>query len=134
GRASDPRDGQSDLHGLAADGHGLEGALLVPTRCHVARAAEGAAAAMRSLLDGEADMAVLVGRAEVVVAPDAEGVIQQAGGHAAAPFWFRVAQLQKEPACPRFFKPDVRFPRMNHHFYLLADCPQPEGLSKWMAG
>ena len=50
-------------------------------------------------------LAALIVGAGVLVAADAEGVIQQAGGHADLPVWDHVTQLQVESACPPFSTP-----------------------------
>ena len=56
-------------------------------------------------MDGEDHLAVLVVGAGVLVAADAEGVIQQAGGHADLPVWSPLMQLQVESACSPFQRP-----------------------------
>jgi uncharacterized protein YndB with AHSA1/START domain len=38
--------------------------------------------------------------ADVVVATDVEGMVEEAGGHADLPVWSLLTQLQVEPACP----------------------------------
>ncbi len=64
-------------------------------------------------------LAALVFGANVLVAADAEGVIQQAGAHADLPFWSPLTQLQMEPAWPPLSTP-ARFRRMNHIFQPLG--------------
>src|SRR5262249_48704906 len=86
--AGHARNVQGDVDGLTADGHGPEGALLVPAWRHPTRAAQGAATGAGPLSDGKADVAALVGGAQVVVAVQAEGMVQQAGGHAGRPSGF----------------------------------------------
>src|SRR5512135_1592641 len=100
GLAFDARDGQGDERGTAADRHGSEAALDPTARLDLGRAAGRAAAGLRLLVDGEDRLAVLVVGAGVLVAADAEGVVQQAGGHADLPVWSPLMQLQVESACP----------------------------------
>ena len=85
--AFDARDGQDDDRGAGADGHGAETPLDVAARDDPGRAAGGAAAGLGLLVDREDRLAVLVVGASVLVAADAEGVVQQAGGHADIPVW-----------------------------------------------
>src|SRR4051794_17226442 len=87
GEAFDAWDGQDDQGGAVADGDGPEAALDLAARLDLGRAAGGAAAGLGFLADGEDRGAVLVVSASVVVAADAEGVIQQTGGHADLPVW-----------------------------------------------
>ena len=103
--AFDARDGQDDEGGASADGHGPEAPLDVATRLDLWRSAGGATAGLGLLVDGEDRLAVLVVGAGVLVAADAEGVIQQAGGHADLPVWSPVTQLQLESACPPLSTP-----------------------------
>src|SRR5512135_141020 len=100
GLTFDARDGQGYERGAAPDGHGSEAALDPTARLDLGRAAGRAAAGLRLLVDGEDRLAVLVVGAGVLVAADAEGVIQQAGGHADLPVWSPLTQLQVESACP----------------------------------
>jgi hypothetical protein len=105
GAAFDPRDGEDDGSGAGADGH-VEGAALgVAAGDDVAGAAGRAAAVLGILSDGEDHLAVPVFGADVVIAADAEGMIQQAGGHADLPVWGHLTQLQVESACPRLSSP-----------------------------
>ena len=71
----------------------------------VAGAAGRAATVLGVLPDGEDRRAVAVVGADVLVAANAEGVIQQAGGHADLPVWSPLTQLQVESACPRYSSP-----------------------------
>ena len=56
------------------------------------------------------DLAALVVGAGVLVAANAEGVVQQAGGHADLPVWSLITQLQVESACPLFSSPGALKP------------------------
>ena len=105
GPAFDARDRQDDGGGPAADGQGPEAALGVAAGDDLAGAAGRAAAVVGVLVDGEDHLAALIVGADVLVAADAEGVIQQAGGHADLPVWSPLTQLQVESACPRFSSP-----------------------------
>ncbi len=51
----------------------------------------------------EAYFAVLVLRADRLIAPEGEAVIQRAGGHADLRSWSLLTQLQMESACPPSF-------------------------------
>ena len=84
--AFDARDGQDDGRGPAADGHIAEAPLDGASWPDVARATGRTAAGPVFLMDGEEGLAVPEVGAPVLVAADAEGVIQQAGGHADLPF------------------------------------------------
>src|SRR5262245_2989047 len=87
GPACDARDGQDDEGGAVADGDGPEAALDLATRHDLWRPAGGATAGLGFLADGEDRGTVPLVGASVVVAADAEGVIQRAGGHADLPIW-----------------------------------------------
>src|SRR5262249_26760451 len=87
GVAFDARDGQHDEGRALADGRGPEAPRDPAARLDLLRPAGGAAAGLGLLVDGEDRFAVLVVGAGVVVAANAEGVIQQAGGHADLPIW-----------------------------------------------
>jgi hypothetical protein len=54
------------------------------------------------LINSEHDSAVVVLSAPVLVALNAERVIQQIGGHTDLPVWSLLTQLQVESACPLF--------------------------------
>src|SRR5262249_30904239 len=96
GSAFDPRAGQLHDGGPAADGQPAEAAALGAAGDDVAAAAGGAAAVGGILSDGEVHLAALVVGADVVIATDAEGMVQQAGGHADLPVWSRLTQLPVE--------------------------------------
>src|SRR5512135_2829465 len=100
--AFDARDGQGNECRPTPDGHGSEATLDPTARLDPGRPAGGAAAGLGLLVDGEDHLAVLVVGAGVLIAADAEGVIQQAGGHADLPVWSPGTQLQVESACPPF--------------------------------
>ena len=68
--------------------------------------AAGRAAVVGGFLgDGEDHLAASMIGPDVVLAADAEGVLQQAGGHADLPVSSLLTQLQVESACPRFPSP-----------------------------
>jgi hypothetical protein len=74
-------------------------------RLDLRRPTGGAAASLGILVDGEDHLAVLVVGAGILVAANAEDVIQQAGGHADLPMGSPLTQLQVESACPPFLTP-----------------------------
>jgi hypothetical protein len=113
GPAFDARDGQDRGRGPTADGHETEASFDRASRLDVSRATGRTAAGLGFLVDGEDGLAALIVGAPVVVAADAECVIQQAGGHADLPLWSPFTQLQVESACPPFSTPGARFSRMN---------------------
>ena len=59
------------------------------------------------------DLPPVVGRADVPVAPDAERVIQQAGGHADLPLWSPCNATPSGISMSALFNPGARFRRMN---------------------
>ena len=122
GLTFDPRDGQGHEGWTVADGQGSEATHDLTARVHSLRAAGGAAATRGVLVDGEEGLSELVVGADVLVAADAEGVIQQAGGHADLLVWDRVTQLLVESACPPFSTP-ARFRRMNRIFEEQKNSP-----------
>ena len=105
GGALDARDGQDDGGGVAADGQAAEAALGVAARDDLVGTAGRAPAVVGVLGDGEDHFATLIVGADVVVTADAEGVVQQTGGHADLPVWSDLTQLQVEPACPHLSRP-----------------------------
>ena len=109
-RAFDTGYGQCHDGRLASDGDGPEAAFDMPARPDVRRPTGRAAAGLRLLMDGEDHLAALRVGAGVSVAADAEGVIQQAGGHADLPIWSPLTQLQLESACPTPFNPALASP------------------------
>jgi len=105
GRVFDTRDGEADCGGAAADGQGAKAAQDVATRDDIAEAAGQPAAIGSILSDGEDYLAAGRVGANVVVATDAEGTVQEAGGQADLPIWRDLTQLQVESACPRYLSP-----------------------------
>src|SRR5262249_53826077 len=101
GAALDAGDGEDDGGGSAADGQRAEAALGVAAGGDVAGAAGRAAAVAGVLDDGEDHLAIGIFGADVVVAADAEGMVQEAGGHADLPVRSLLTQLPLESACPR---------------------------------
>ena len=97
-----------------------EAALDVAAGDDVTGAAGRAAAVLGILGDGEDHLAVLVFGADVVIAADAEGMIQQAGGHADLPVRSHLTQLQVESACPRFSSPAPLLP--DEPYFALNDA------------
>src|SRR5262249_2009746 len=76
-------------------------------------AAGGAAAVGRSLSDSEDHLAVLVVGADVVIATDAEGMVQQAGGHAELLVWRDFDTTPSGISMSTFFNDGARYFRMN---------------------
>src|SRR5262249_52957039 len=74
--AGDARDRQDDPDRLTADGDSPKRPRLLAVRVDVARATDGAAVGVRALADGGDHAALLVGRAHVIVAANAEGMVQ----------------------------------------------------------
>src|SRR5262249_45273893 len=74
-------DGPDDECGPAADGNGAEASLDVAPRGHLPGAACRTSAGVGLLADGEDHLAVPILGADVLVASDAEGMVQEAGGH-----------------------------------------------------
>ena len=105
GPTFDERDRQDHGRLAAADGQGHELTLGVTAGGDLARAAGRTATIVGLLPDGEDRLAAVVVGADVLVAADAEGVIQLAGGHADLPIWTPSTELQMESAFPRFSSP-----------------------------
>ena len=84
-QAFDAWDGQDHGGHPAADRQGAESAPDVTARRDLTAAADRTSAIVVVLLDSEDHLAADVVGADVVIAADAEGVIQQAGGHADLP-------------------------------------------------
>ena len=82
GPAGDAGDREDHDGGAATDGQRSEPPLDAASRSDVARAAGLAPQCLGLLPDGERHFAALIVSADILVAPDSEGVIQQAGGHA----------------------------------------------------
>src|SRR5262249_61996787 len=76
GGPGDARDRQAGPDGLTADGDSPKRPRRLAVRVDVARATDGAAVGVRALADGEDHAALLVGRAHVIVAANAEGLVQ----------------------------------------------------------
>ena len=110
GQAFDPRDGQDHEGRTATDGQGPEATHDPAAMDEMTRAASGAAAGPGILVDGEGHLAAVRVGAGVLGAADAEGVGQQAGGHADLPVWSPGTQLQVESACPPFSTPRTLLP------------------------
>src|SRR5262249_23370118 len=91
--AADPRDRELDEDGLGADGHGAELPLGGPMGADRPRPAGGTAERRAGLPDGEQDLAADVLGADVLVAAEAEPVVQEAGGHAGRLPWGLDTQL-----------------------------------------
>ena len=85
GQGADARNRQDDGRLPAADRQGQEAALRVTAGDDRARAAGRAATVVGVLSEGEDRLAAVVVGADRLVAPDAEGLVQQAGGHADLP-------------------------------------------------
>jgi hypothetical protein len=79
-------DGKVDEPRSAADGQGSEASLDVAPRDDLAGTTGGTTAGFGLLANGEDHLAILILGADVLEAPDAEGMIQEAGGHADLPF------------------------------------------------
>ncbi len=113
----DPRDGQDHGSLPAADGQGNELSLRVTAGGDVAGTAGRAATVVGILGDGEDHLAALVVGADIVVAADAECVIQQAGGHADLPVWSVFDTTPSGVSMSTFFKTSARFRRMNQLWF-----------------
>src|SRR5262249_18383174 len=87
GQAFHAGDGPDDEGGSGADGYGAEASLDVAPRDHPSGAAGRAPASVGFLANSEDHLAILILGADVLVAPDAEGRVQEAGGHTELPVW-----------------------------------------------
>ena len=83
--AEHPRDRQSDDRGSPADRQREQVSLRVPARADLARATDWAAQGLLGLLDREDHFATKVFGPDIVITPDTEGMVQQAGGHVGPP-------------------------------------------------
>src|SRR5258708_3790235 len=79
--ANDPRHLDQEVGRLQADRHGAQETLLVSLAMDRRRAAFGAAIPFPGLFQAEQDTALEEVDAGLLVAPNAKGVIQQAGAH-----------------------------------------------------
>jgi hypothetical protein len=113
GQASDAGDGQVHEGRPVADGQGAEAARDLAAVDDPRRAARRATTRLAPLADGEDHGAALVSGAGVLVAADAEGVVQEAGGHADLPVLETLNATPSGVSMSTLFKPGARFRRMN---------------------
>ena len=101
----DARDRQDHGGHPATDGQGAEPAPDLTARDDLTGTTDRTSAVVVVLLDGEDDLALLIVGADVLVAADAEGVIQQAGGHADLPVWSALDTTPSGVSMSTFFNP-----------------------------
>src|SRR5262249_25650175 len=77
------------------------------------------------LADGDEGLATSVVGADVLVAADAEYLIQQAGGHADLPVLESVDTTPSGVSISTFFKPSARFRRMNPKWVVFEPNDEP---------
>src|SRR3974390_594845 len=103
GPADDAGEREDKDCGTTTDGQRPELALNSATGLNISRAARCTPESLALLINGEDHLATLILSADVLIAPDTKGVIQQAGGHADLLIWSLLTQLQIESACPPSF-------------------------------
>jgi hypothetical protein len=109
----DTWDWQNHGRRFAADGCAPEAALDMPAEHNLSGTASRAAAVLGILRDGEDHLAIPVLSADIVVAPNAECMIQQAGGHAALLLWSLFDATPSGISMSTSFKAGARVCRMN---------------------
>ena len=111
--ALDAGDGQVHEGRPVADGQGAEAARDLAAVDDPRRAAGRAATGLGALTNGEDHGPALVSGAGVLVAADAEGVVQEAGGHADLPVLESLNATPSGASMSTLFNPGARLRRMN---------------------